>query len=190
MSLDPDDDIFLGALAPYELGARRAASGRRSMSSVFGAVNRRSRDRLRNNAMSWASPYRPGIQVTDGALLPIAFSPFSFVAATGTNAITQVANPQTPFRGQRISAQVLRNGASALATAPVLNQLLVGPKPTVLTTPGPALETFSAGAFDTNLILPPTYPGMTYTMSVNVQVALAGTDTLLALVSIIGTSVL
>jgi hypothetical protein len=172
--LETDDDVFLGALPAYQMGGRR----------------RRRNWRLRNNAMDFASPYRPGVQATDGALLPIAFPTFSFALATGTTAITQVANPQTPFRGQRISAQVLRNGTSAAATAPVLNQLLVGPKPIVLTTPGPALETFSSQSFDTNLILPPTYPGMQYTMSVNLPVALLTTDTILCLVSIIGTSVL
>jgi len=181
--MDPDDDVFLGALPPYALSGLppyQLGAGRR----------RRAGRPLRDNAMRWASPYRPGIQATDGALLPISFAPFAFTNALGTNSITQVANPQTPFRGQRISAQVLRNGASASATAPVLQQLLVGPKPIILTTPGPALETFGASAYDTNLILPPTYPGMQYAMTVSLQNALAANETLTALVSIIGTSII
>lgn len=179
--LDPDDDAFLGALPAYQLG---------TLPPYMMGRRRKRRYPLRDNAMQWASPYRPGIQTTDGALLPISFPTFAFAAATGTNVITNPANPQTPFRGQRISAQVLRNGTSAAATAPVLSQLLVGPKPIVLTSPGPALETFSSNAYDTNVILPPTYPGMQYLMSVNLPIALSGTDTLLALVSILGTSVL
>jgi hypothetical protein len=181
-----DDDVFLGAyqmgtLKPYTMG---------TLSPYTMGRRRRRRHPLRDGSMSWASPYRPGIQVTDGAILPISFPTFSFALATGTNPITNLANPQTPFRGQRLSAQVIRNGTSAAATAPLLQQLLVGPKPVVLTTPGPALETFSTNAYDTNLILPPTYPGMQYTMSISLTSALTGTDTLIALVSLLGTSVL
>jgi hypothetical protein len=182
MAMYPDDDVFLGALPAYQLGTLPPGfrMGRR----------RRRRHRLRDNAMQWASPYAPGVQATDGMLLPMSFPPFTFVAATGLNPITQTANPQTPFRGQRISAQVIRNGTTALATAPILNQLLVGQKPIILTQPGPALETFSQQAYDTNLILPPTYPGMTYQATVSLAAALTTTDTLLAFVSIIGTGVI
>lgn len=174
-----DDDVFLGAL-PFRMGTLDYRIGRR----------RRRRHGLRDGAIDFASPYRPGIQATDGALLPMSFPVFSFAAATGLNPITQTANPQTPFRGQRISAQVIRNGTTANATAPILNQLLVGQKPVILTSPGPALETFSQQAYDTNLVLPPTYPGMTYQAQVSLAAALTTTDTLLCFVSIIGTGVI
>lgn len=183
MPLDTDDDMFLGALPPYQMGALPPYQ--------MGAAPRRRRPMpLRDRSMGWASPYRPGVQVTDGALLPISFPSFAFVAATGTNSITQTSNPQTPFRGQRISTTVLRSGTSANSVAPLLNSLIVGPKSIILTAPGPALETFSSTAFDTNLILPPTYPGMQYLMTLALSSALAGTDSLTAIVTIIGTAVL
>lgn len=179
--MSPDDDAFLGAL-PYRMGTLNYRMGRR---------RRRHRGYgLRDGALGFASPYAPGVQATDGALLPMSFPVFSFAAATGLNPIINTANPQTPFRGQRISAQVIRNGTTANATAPILNQLLVGQKPVILTSPGPALETFSQQAYDTNLILPPTYPGMTYQATVSLAAALTTTDTLLAFVSIIGTGVI
>jgi hypothetical protein len=174
-----DDDVFLGAL-PYRMGTLDYRIGRR----------RRRSNRLRDGALDFASPYRPGVQPTDGALLPMSFPTFAFVAATGLNPIIQTANPQTPFRGQRISALIIRNGTTAQVTAPLLSQLLVGMKPVILTQPGPALETFSQQAYDTNLVLPPTYPGMTYQMTVALTAALTTTDTLTAIVSIIGTGVI
>jgi len=52
------------------------------------------------------------------------------------------------------------------------------------------LETFNQNAFDTNLLMPPTMPGVTYTMNINLVNALTTTDTVLCLVAIIGSAVL
>lgn len=174
---------YLGALPPWALGAMPV--GRGGGFGGYGGVPSRFR-----RMMNFAAPMYPGVQQTDAAILPVSFPTFSFALATGTNTITNIVNPQTPFRGQRITSVIIRNGTSAALTAPLLSQLLVGPKPVILTSPGVALETFSQASFDTNLILPPTYPGMTYSMALNLTAALTTTDTLLALVSIIGSGVL
>ena len=180
---------FLGALPTFigdadYLGARRAPS-RGHGSAMTHAASARA-----NRAAGFVRPDIAGTPARDAALLPAGFPPFSFNAATGVNIITQQTNPQTPFRGQRVTATVLRNGTSALATAPLMQQFLVGQKPIIVTGFSVPLETFNQGSFDTNLLLPPTVPGVSYIMNVNLANPLTGTDTLLALVSIIGSAVL
>lgn len=177
---------YLGAL-PYFIGAGPFAGGgpMRYGGPLTAAALARS-----NRAAAFVRPDIQGVPQRDAALLPMAFPQFTFVLATGTNIITQTANPQTPFRGQRLTAVVIRSGASALVTAPVMSQFIIGQKPIVVTSNGVPLEVFNQAAFDTNLLMPPTVPGVVYTMNLNLTTALAGADTLIALVAIIGSAVL
>jgi hypothetical protein len=177
---------FLGAL-PYFIGANPRAI---SMPSAYGNPMTGSAMMRANRAAGFVRPDMAGVPSRDAALLPMAFPAFTFALATGTNIITQSANPQTPFRGQRVSAVIVRNGTSAATTAPVVQQFLVGQKPIITTGNGVPLETFNQNAFDTNLLLPPTIPGVNYVMNVNLIAALTTTDTLLALVTIIGSALL
>jgi hypothetical protein len=143
-----------------------------------------------NRAASFVRPDMAGVPSRDAALLPMAFPAFSFVLATGTNTVNQVANPQTPFRGQRLTAVVVRNGTSAATTAPLMNQFIIGQKPIITTANGVPLEVFNQAAFDTNLLMPPTVPGVQYSMNINLVNALLTTDTILCLVAIIGSAIL
>jgi len=178
---------YLGGLSPYSLGAGNPFAISRS--SVGSPLQNIALQRS-NRVASFVRPDLAGVPSRDAALLPMAFPAFSFVLATGTNIITQTANPQTPFRGQRLTCVVIRNGTSAQTTAPVVSQFLIGQKPIITTANGVPLEVFNQSAFDTNLLMPPTVPGVTYTMNVNLVNALTTTDTLLALVSIIGSALL
>jgi hypothetical protein len=143
-----------------------------------------------NRAAGFVRPDLAGVPSRDAALLPMAFPAFSFVAATGTNIINQVANPQTPFRGQRLTAVVIRNGTTAAVTAPVMTQFIIGQKPIITTSNGVPLEVFNQAAFDTNLLMPPTVPGVQYSMNLNLVTAVTTTDTVLCLVAIIGSAIL
>lgn len=174
---------YLGAL-PYFIGARSLAQ------PSFGSPMTQSALVRANRAAGFVRPDLAGVPSRDAALLPMAFPPFAFALATGVGIITQTANPQTPFRGQRVSAVVIRNGTSAAVTAPIVQQFLVGQKPIITTGNGVPLETFSQAAFDTNLLLPPTIPGVNYVMNINLSAALTTTDTVLALVTIIGSALL
>jgi hypothetical protein len=180
---------FLGAL-PYfigdtdYLGAVARGYGGYGSNMTAAATGRA------NRAAGFVRPDIAGVPQRDAALLPAAFPIFSFALATGTNIVQQTMNPQTPFRGQRLSAVVIRNGASAATTAPVMSQFVIGQKPIVTTSNGVPLETFNQSAFDTNLLMPPTVPGVIYTMNINLVNALATTDTIICLVSIIGSAVL
>lgn len=175
---------FLGALGPYAIGAVRQAP------NYYGNALSRAALMRSNRMAGLVRPDIAGVPSRDGALLPASFAPFSFALATGTNIVNQTMNPQTPFRGQRLSAVIIRNGTSAATTAPLLSQFLVGQKPIITTATGVALETFNQNAFDTNLLMPPTTPGVIYSMNVNLTSALTTTDTLLALVSVIGSAML
>jgi hypothetical protein len=135
-------------------------------------------------------PDVPGAPARDGALLPMGWPPFSFALATGTNIINQQTNVQTPFRGQRMVAIVVRNGTSAATTAPVISSLIVGQKPILVTPNGVGLEIFAQNAFDTNMVFPPTYPGVIYSLSLNLIAALTTTDTITCIVGVLGSALL
>ena len=183
---------FLGAL-PYFIGeadymgavARPTYGGPSYGSAMTAAASARA-----NRAAGFVRPDLAGVPQRDAALLPASFPIFSFALATGINIVQQTMNPQTPFRGQRLTAVVIRNGTSAATTAPVLSQFLIGQKPIVTTANGVPLEVFNQNAFDTNLLMPPTVPGVVYSMNINLVAALTTTDTILCLVAIIGSAVL
>jgi hypothetical protein len=183
---------FLGAL-PYNIGAdfmgrgrKRRSSGRRGQ----GSPGQQAANYRANQAASFVRPDLPGAPSRDVALLPASFPTFAFALATGTNIIQQQMNPQTPFRGQRLTAVVIRNGASAATTAPLINQLQVGQKPIITTANGVALEVFNQNAFDTNLLFPPTQPGIIYICGIQLTTALTTTDTILCLVAVIGSGIM
>lgn len=176
------------------LGARRhrGGTGRRVQSHGYPMPTARQGAAMQraNRVAAIAYPDVPGSPARDAALVPAGFPVFAFTAATGLNPLIQQMNVQTPFRGQRLTVTVIRNGASALVSAPLLIQLQVGMKPINVTPNAVGLETFSSNAFDTNLLLPPSLPGTIYSMTVNLSAALAGADTLLCIVCILGTGVL
>ncbi len=179
---------YLGAL-PYFIGAA-PTGGMQALAQRYGSNLSQAALSRSNRAAAFVRPDMAGVPSRDAALLPMAFPVFSFALATGVNIISQTANPQTPFRGQRLTAVVVRSGTSAATTAPVVQQFLVGQKPIIVTGNGVPLEVFNQSAFDTNLLLPPTVPGVNYVMNINLIAALTTTDTLLCLVSIIGSGLL
>jgi len=178
---------YLGAL-PYFIGA--GAGGGYGATQRYGNNLSQAALSRSNRAAAFVRPDMAGVPSRDAALLPMAFPIFTFVLATGINQISQTANPQTPFRGQRLTAVVIRSGTSALTTAPVVNQFLVGQKPIIVTGNGVPLEVFNQSAFDTNLLLPPTVPGVNYVMNISLVAALTTTDSVICLVSIIGSGLL
>lgn len=183
---------YLGALNtfigdPDYLGYRRQYRG----GGGYGSPMTNAAQQRANRAASFVRPDIPGTPMRDAALMPMAFPVFQFALATGINSITQTANPQTPFRGQRLTSNVIRNGASALLTAPVISVLQVGQKPMLVTTGnGVPVEVFSQQSFDTNLLFPPTVPGVVYLAVMNLVLALTTTDTILTLLAVIGSGLL
>lgn len=180
---------FLGAL-PYFIGEDDYMGAPYRGYQQYGSAMTRAAAARGNRAAGFVRPDLAGVPQRDAALLPASFPLFTFLLANGTNIVNQVMNVQTPFRGQRLSAVVIRNGTSAATTAPVMTQFIIGQKPIITTQNGVALETFNQNAFDTNLLMPPTMPGVNYSMNINLVAALTTTDSILCLVSIIGSAVL
>lgn len=190
---------FLGALPQfvgddYDVGDDMVVLGRRSMRRGIPRVpmspGASAAAARANRVASLVRPDVPGTPARDAALLPAGFPVFSFALATGTSIISQQLNIQTPFRGQRLTAVVIRSGTSAQVTAPLISIFQVGQKP-ILTSPSPVpLEVFAQNAFDTNLLLPPTVPGVVYTLGIQLSAALTTTDTVTCLVGILGSAVL
>jgi hypothetical protein len=184
---------FLGALDNYvgDIGVRRRGGGMRAMrprssgSPSFQAASYRA-----NAVAAMVRPDLAGAPARDAALLPAGFPIFAFALATGTNIVTQQMNVQTAFRGQRLVASVIRNGASAALTAPIIQIFTIGMKPVLATGSGVPLEIFAQNAFDTNLLLPPTVPGVTYTLGISLSAALTTTDTITCIVGLLGSAVL
>lgn len=176
---------YLGAL-PYFIGADPRVQQR---SRYGGALSSAALMRS-NRVASFVRPDIQGVPARDAALLPASFPPFAFALATGVNIINQVMNPQTPLRGQRVGVVVVRNGTSANTTAPLISQFIIGQKPIITTQNGVPAEIFSGNSFDTNLLMPPTVPGVVYSMNCNLTNALTTTDTLLLIVTIIGSAIL
>lgn len=119
-------------------------------------------------------------------IIPITFPVYNFALANGTTAISQNVTPQFPFAGAQPIAQILRNGTSASATFPLLNQLFVGPTPIIQTTPGPPLDGYSKDAVNNNLRIPPTGVGQLYRADVNLSAALLTTDTIAVILQLNG----
>jgi hypothetical protein len=181
-------DSYIGDIGRRSRGARYSRGrqpGRYGGSASFNAASARA-----NRVAALVRPDLAGAPARDGALLPAGWPTFSFALATGTNIITQQMNVQTAFRGQRLVATVIRNGASAALTAPLMQIFTVGMKPILSSgTPVP-LEIFSQNAFDTNVLLPPTVPGVIYTLGLSLSAALTTTDTITVLVGLLGSAVL
>jgi hypothetical protein len=131
-----------------------------------------------NQTAMFVAPDMPGAPARDAAILPAAWPVQVFALANGTNIVNLQTNVQTPFRGQRFVVLVIRNGTSAAVSAPLIQTLIIGQKPLITTGfPIPA-EAYIAGAFDTNLVFPPTYPGVIYSQNVLLSSALTTTDTI------------
>lgn len=178
-------DTYIGDIGRRSRGSRARGYGGYRGSPSFNAASARA-----NRVASLVRPDMPGAPARDGALLPAGFPPFAFALATGVNIVTQSMNVQTAFRGQRITTIVVRSGTSAQLTAPLMAIFLVGMKPILATGTAVPIEIFAQNAFDTNVLLPPTVPGVTYTLGINLSNALTTTDTVTVLVGVLGSAVL
>ena len=92
-------------------------------------------------------------------------------------------NPQAVMRGRRLVCTVLRNGATAAQTAPLITNLQVGMVPCILTPDGVSADSYAPNAVDTNVLLPATAPGVLYVMTMRLPVALGVGDTIPALMA-------
>jgi hypothetical protein len=177
-------DTFVGDIGRTRRRGRRSPQRYRGSASFNAAAMRA------NRVAAYVRPDLAGAPARDAAMLPAGWPTFGFALATGTNIVTQQMNVQTAFRGQRLVATVIRNGTSAALTAPIMQIFIVGMKPILASGTGVPLEIFAQNAFDTNVLLPPTIPGVIYTLGISLSAALTTTDTITVLVGLMGSAVL
>jgi hypothetical protein len=150
---------------------------------MLGALDINDRDQWNMGAPRRGPPRRNAHNIM---ILPITFPVYNFALANGVNAVSQQVTPQFPFAGMQPLATIIRNGTSAAAAFPLLNQLFVGPTPIIQTIPGPPLDSYRFDAVNNNLRLPPTGLGQLYRADVNLSAALLTTDTISCILQING----
>jgi hypothetical protein len=175
--LDDLDDLDLGSL---EIGARRSRRRRgQAMQRGRGGGGRSAAGR-REAAMSRMVPGRrliprvPGVPMPGARLQPLGFGASAFTAASGL-ILTLQAQPQRPFKGQRLVVDITRTGATATGLVTV-TRLDIGTTNQLVSAGALAAAAFAATAFDVNLQLDPATPGIIITVQFAISVAPGAAD--------------
>jgi hypothetical protein len=159
---------------------------------IVGARRGRRRGaRVRVTKPGWReTQLAPGVIAPDQGMLPLPLT-----GSGGTNTFTAaIANItfegqlQKPFRGERLLVSVVRTGASAVGR--LIGQLFVGTDLQQLDVAGFDLEQVGdPQAFGVRLTMKPATPGVFIRIVTALNVALAGTDTIAATVTVLGRNV-
>lgn len=100
----------------------------------------------------------PGVPTAGPRLEPLGFPIFNFVNA-GATTITQITNPQKPFKGSRLTLDIARTGATATGLVSV-SSLKVGARDVLVNTNPIGAGTFAPGAFGVELMMDTATPGV------------------------------
>lgn len=158
---------------------------------IVGARRRRRRPRrsrrIRVSKPGWRKrTVAPGVIAPDQGMLPLPLTGTvgnTFTAAIPT--ITFQGQLQKPFRGERLLVSTVRTGTSA--TGRLISQLFVGTDLQQLDINGfDAEQVGSPVAFGVRLTMKPAQPGVFIQLISTLNVALAGTDTIAATVTLLG----
>lgn len=131
----------------------------------------------------------PGVIAPDQGMLPLPLSGTAGDVFSATlNTITFQGQLQKPFRGERLLVSVVRTGTSA--TGRLISQLFVGTDLQQLDVPGfDAEQVGDPNAFGVRLTMKPAQPGVFIRLVTTLNVALTGTDTISASVTLLGRNV-
>lgn len=147
-----------------------------------------------NHAPPWRMPQAaPGVMLPTEQLLPLGFLPeggsFSFVSG-GPTTLTFVAQPQKPFRGERLIIDVAKTSGAVGNTVNV-NILAVGTDLQIVSAaPFPAVA-FSPTAFGVRLALTAAQPGIRISLGVElIGPALAPNESVTVVPTVLGRAIL
>lgn len=107
-------------------------------------------------------PRIPGVPASGARLQPLGFGSSSFTATSGSIIALQ-AQPQRPFKGQRLVIDLTRTGATATGLV-TITRLDVGTANQLVSSGALSASAFAATAFDVNLQLDPATPGILITV--------------------------
>lgn len=165
---------YYDTLADLELAD---AVGTLELADFVGAPRRRRRRRpMRRRGVAARSliPRTPGVPNPGARIQPLGIGSGAFTAASGT--LLQVQTfPQRPFKGQRLVVALTRTGTTATGLV-TLTQLNVGTNNQLVGTGPIVVDAFGAGAFDVNMQLDPSTPGVMITAQFNISAAPTGSD--------------
>lgn len=140
---------------------------------------------------SWReSQMAPGVIAPDEGMLPL---PLTGAGGTGTftaalSTITFQGQLQKPFRGERLLVSTVRTGTSAVGR--LISQLFVGTDLQQLDVQGFDAEQVGAqNAFGVRLTMKPAQPGVFIRLVTTLNSALAGTDTIVTTITVLGRAV-
>jgi hypothetical protein len=114
-------------------------------------------------------PQVPGVPAPGARLQPLGLGATAFTSASGT-VLALTAQPQRPFKGQRLVIDITRTGATATGLV-TITRLDIGTMNQLVASGALAAAAFAATAFDVNLQLDPATPGITITVQLAISVA-------------------
>lgn len=119
-------------------------------------------------------PTTPGVPNSGLRLQPLGMGATAFTLASGT-LLALSAQPQRPFKGQRMVLDITRTGATSTGLV-TITRLDVGTDNQLVGAGSISAGAFAANAFDVNLSMAPATPGITITLQMNISAAPTTTD--------------
>lgn len=137
----------------------------------------------------WRRQLAPGVPEPGYGVFPIPLTPVtaSGVFTGGVANIEFRAVAQIPFRGERLVANIARNGASATGALAFMNNgVHIGIRPQVGVLGPVNLETFARDSFGVRMVMQPATQGAEIRVFAFVNPLVTGTDTLALSLEILG----
>lgn len=165
------DTFYGGAPGMHVVGAEEAAAAVRTLARAAQQGGAAGAIAARVRRPDWRERLAPGAAMPGTKLYPLALTPQAGggILLPALTAITFLARPQKPFRGERLVAIVSRS-AGATAVIPT-GELFVGTDLVQATAGGIPLETFGPNAFGVRMAWPQAEPGV----EVRINVGIIGT---------------
>lgn len=192
MDLMGDDELEGDELDSFELSGDDVLGDDVLGTALVGARARRRHARAavqRAAKPKWRRQLAPGVPEPGYGVFPIPLTP---VTANGvfTGGVANIefrAVAQIPFRGERLVANIARNGASATGALAFMNNgVHIGIRPQVGVLGPVNLETFARDSFGVRMVMQPATQGAEIRVFAFVNPLVTGTDTLALSLEILG----
>jgi hypothetical protein len=119
-------------------------------------------------------PRVPGVPMPGVRLQPLGLGASAFTAASGA-VLALTGRPQRPFKGQRLTVDITRTGASATGLL-TITRLDIGTANQLVSSGALTAAAYGPQAIDNNVQLDPATPGIDVTVQFAISVVPAGAD--------------